>query len=616
MLRRLLIVALAIGSAHAADRTTPLPAAQVNAAYKVQLGFPVRAGDVYPFTFTYQNLPDWLNSLPNPDLEKGLIGGTPAPADVGDGPVTFNAIVTDAAGHRIGSFPFSIAVKPTPTVLVVVAGTPRGSPAPSVPAPPAAPVAPPAPAAPGAPAAPAVAPAPPAPPPPAAPPNFTIASDDAARIAPGGSLTFTAKATSTAAGAPGTLPELQWAVTDPSAGDSIDPSSYSIQPLGSNQATLTLAPDAVAPSSERLSVIACPTGSTCPGPTAAALNIKVVDHPAGLMVIPVIGFEQVGASSAASTQKFFFDFFISRPFPLLQRKWEDCKKDDDCRILGPKLRLWGGVRIGSYPQQITSGVGEFATGFATQVAQLKVNQLAQGGEFNLGLEYRMRSFPWHFSSVESDSNERVSLGLVAGFGGISPFNPVDTLQIFQNPAAGSPQATAFFNQFPSSKGFTFTGFTTPDRDRFFWEYGAGIRLTVPFFDKANLQRSGPAMLTYMLGQNQLVSGGVSRGVVQRLEGFYPLPLGERFETNITTLYLFGRVDMRLASPHQTTPFILQPAPTTVNGFDPNVNIVALRSNRDIYTIGVGIDAVKLIKTITLQNTKTSSSAVKTPAPQP
>lgn len=605
---------------------TPAPAAQVGTAYKVQLGAAING--VYPFHFTTNDaLPDGLTLS-----DTGLLSGTATTAS--RGPATFTVNVTDATGANVGSFPFSIVVsKDPPPVPLVIAGATRPAAASGAGAGNGA-------AAGGGNAGGGAAGA-------GAgnagaggagggnagggaagaggngaagaggnaagsggnqdQHNFTFAADDPGRIGPGGSITFTATPTSN-----NTLPTLKWGVSDPSAKDPVNSSEYKIEPHGPNQAILTLAPNAQAPESGRLSVFACDASKTaafsasCNGQNASAgIDIKVVDRPAGLMVIPVIGFEQVGASAASSTQKFFFDFFISRPFPLLQRNWDKCKQDEDCKILGPKLRLWGDVRVGSYPQQITSGIGQFATGFATQVSQLPVNQLAQAGEFNLGLEYRMKSFNWLFSSVEANTNERMNLGLVAGFGGISPFNPVDTLQIFQNPAAGSPQATAFFNRFPSSQGFPFTGFTTPDRDRFFWEYGAGIRMTVPFFDKANLQRGSPAMLTYTLGQNQLVSGGRSQGIVQRLEGFYPLPLGERFKD--TTLYLFGRVDMRLAAPHQSTPFILQPAPTTVNGFDPNVNIVAFPSNRDIYTIGVGLDAVKLIKMMTLQNQNQAST---------
>lgn len=208
------------------------------------------------------------------------------------------------------------------------------------------------------------------------------------------------------------------------------------------------------------------------------------------------------------------------------------------------------------------------------------------------------------------------LSLVAGFGAISPLNPTESLQIFVTPPVGSPQRAAFLNDFPGSANSTYTGFVTPDRGRFYWEYGAGVRLTTLYFDRSNIAGAvSPALLTYSLGQSQTISGGVSSGIVQRIEGFMPLPLGERFAKDVTTLYLFGRVDMRLAAPRQTTPFILQAAPVGVNGYDSDVNIVTVRSNRDLYTIGVGVDAVRLIKTIMLQNkTKTTSGTSPSSTP--
>lgn len=442
-------------------------------------------------------------------------------------------------------------------------------------------------------------------------PTVLTITADSPSIAPGGSLTITATVDS------GSVPTLTWGLCVPLNGstDCTALSGYNLRAVGST-ATLSLDANAVDPNPAPLLVSA--EGNNL----KAVVSIKVVTRRGGLITIPVIGFEQSGASSAQSSQKFFFNFFISRPLPVWGNKGYDptatkkngCDKDPLCadRVFGPKLRLWGDVRIASYPQQISSGVGEFATGFATQVAQIKVNQLAQAGEFNTGLDYRISSFPKIFPTIGDNSDERVMLSGIASFGAISPFNPLDVLQIFVNPDPASAQGPAFYAKFPSSKGFQFTGFTTPDRDRFYWQYGAGVRLTTLYFDHAGNQGLSPAMVSYTLGQNQLVSGGHSSGWVQKAEAFFPLPLGERFAKNLTTLYLFGRVDMRLSRPHQTTPFVLQPADPSITGFNPQVNIIGVASNRDLYTIGVGVDAVKLIKTIMLQNTNsaTGSSAGK------
>src|SRR5262245_50624300 len=82
----------------------------------------------------------------------------------------------------------------------------------------------------------------------------------------------------------------------------------------------------------------------------------------GDLTMAVIGFEQSGASGAKSDQKFFFDFFTSRPLPFL---FGDDKTDvkptepfpvDKSGLVraqpfGPPVHWWGDVRIASYPQQ-------------------------------------------------------------------------------------------------------------------------------------------------------------------------------------------------------------------------------------------------------------------------
>lgn len=428
------------------------------------------------------------------------------------------------------------------------------------------------------------------------------------RIAPGGTTTFTASAEKGC-----TVPTLQWSVdsrlealvvitpTNTSAGSSSVDVTFNASRASWGEAIL-------ADPSRKYVQITATAKDTAESTQVAVARAAVTSQPSGNIVIPIIGFEQAGASAAQSAQKFFFNLFISRPLPFGREEVVD-----DGVNLGSRYRWFGNVRIASYPQQITSGVGEFATGFAAQVAKLKVNQLAQAGEFNTGLDWRLKASNWGLYGIgDPDVKEYTLISAVAGFGAISPLNPLESLQIFATPPVGSPQRAGFLNSFPTSATSTYTAFVTPDRGRFYWEYGAGLRLTTLYFDKSNVMGGvTPAMLTYSLGQNQVVTGGVSSGIVQRLEGFFPLPLGERFSKQVTTLYLFGRVDMRLARPKQIVPFILQPAPAGINGFDSDLNIVTVRSNRDLYTIGVGVDAVGLIRSISLLNKSTTKSSVST-----
>jgi hypothetical protein len=92
----------------------------------------------------------------------------------------------------------------------------------------------------------------------------------------------------------------------------------------------------------------------------------------------VLGFEQSGAASADSEQKFFFDFYINRPLP----RWGDDAQEKP----GP-FSWWGNVRVAGAPQQINSAVSVQAITSAAN--RLKVNTLAQSAEFLIGLDFRL-----------------------------------------------------------------------------------------------------------------------------------------------------------------------------------------------------------------------------------
>jgi hypothetical protein len=291
--------------------------------------------------------------------------------------------------------------------------------------------------------------------------------------------------------------------------------------------------------------VSAQTGSPASEPPAADTEARAV-----------IGFQQAGAAAAASHQNFFFDFFIDRQLP--SRRWS----------------LWGDVRIASTPQQVSSPVVQFD--LATQVAQLKVNELAQSAEFSTGLDFH----PWSWTAPDSVRR----FGFVLSAGATSPFDPVTQLSLFQVPATSSQQYAGFIAAFPQAAGSTYIGFVPPDRHQFYRNWGAGFRLTTVSHDTA-------ATYTLTAGQDEAVTGGRLRGGVAKIDVFYPLPLragGFRY------LYLFGNASLRLSRTESLPTFDLAPAPSTVNGFDPSVAIVAVPSNRDVYRIGVGVDAIGLV----------------------
>lgn len=321
----------------------------------------------------------------------------------------------------------------------------------------------------------------------------------------------------------------------------------------------------------------------------------------GDVTMAVIGFEQAGASGARSDQKFFFDFFTSRPLPFGAA---NNKKNEP---FGTWLRWWGDVRIATYPQQISTPVAQFASTFATQAGSVKVNELAQFGEFRTGLDFRLKAFAEGQRLIPNigAGSQQSSLSFFVSFGAMGAFNPPsERMDIFLIPAPNSPQAAAFERNFPKATysdlklpSTQYVGLTAPDRNRFYRQYGAGFRLTTRFYDKNGGVLPSPAMVGISLGQNELVSGGRLQGLAGKFEGFYPLTIGDPNPDGKFVLYLFGRANLHFGRATEATPLVLQRA-TGIQADNPAIAVISQPSARDTYTIGVGIDAAQLIRKLT------------------
>jgi hypothetical protein len=332
----------------------------------------------------------------------------------------------------------------------------------------------------------------------------------------------------------------------------------------------------------------------------------------GPLLRTIVGFEQAGVSAAQSKQNFFFDLLYDRPVGV--------DRDYD---LGPKLRSWGDLRISSVPQQITTSVATFASTFAQQVGDIKVNQVAQSFEFLGGVEYRL--YPLNPKSKESrlkdlgyatsppskkDQREMISFNLIAGGGVITPLTPQDSVQIFNVPS-NQPD---FFKQYPQAIGKQFVAFTLPDRNRFFRQAYAGFRLKSRLLGDPNGVHL-PETFDITYGFNESITGGRIRGGVMRLEGFVPIPIGPS-----SLVYLFG-TGMFKPGAHALTnsPFLLEAAPTGTLPSDPNAVVITTpQADRDYYRIGVGVDLVNLIKAFPKKSPKdtTASSTDDPDAPSP
>lgn len=303
----------------------------------------------------------------------------------------------------------------------------------------------------------------------------------------------------------------------------------------------------------------------------------------------IFGYHQAGASSANFDQNFFTDFFVVRGLGNHERVYDNF------------VNLWGDVRIASAPQQTSTPVAQFAATFAQTAGNLQVNQLALSAEYQAGLEFNVKNF--------KQGNRRRMLGLIGFAGASGAFHqPAMDQPVFIVPAPQSQKYAVFKSRYPEvvAVGATNVAFVPPDRERFYRFYGGGVRLTTFELDKPY---APPATFAWTLGQDELVTGSVMRGVVSRIDVFYPLPLGLK-DGRWKFLFLFGTVNQWLHKDPNDTELPLQPAyetdttgnvkmdssgkPVPVPITDPSVYVRTIRNNRDTYRIGVGIDLVNII----------------------
>jgi Putative Ig domain len=311
----------------------------------------------------------------------------------------------------------------------------------------------------------------------------------------------------------------------------------------------------------------------------------------------ILGFEQTGAAASESTGKPFFDIFINTP---LSRK-KECKDPETGNVLQtqttdclPRFSVWGDVRLTSTAEQVKA-LADVQSDSVAAITGGKLNQIASAFDFTVGPEVRLARF------------NNTHLGLIAGFGAVSPLSPTQSAQIFQVPDEKSSQAAAFFAKYPGAKGKDQIAFIAPDRDRFLRQYFAGFRFKtynvlhcekndndcITNGQEGELQRTFPATFDVTFGQNEAVTGGHLHKFVVGLDGFYPLP----FPDKARFLYLFGSARLKAGGPkNNATPFILATAASSVKITDPTVFIAdPTPTNRDTYRIGFGVDLFELFK---------------------
>jgi hypothetical protein len=306
----------------------------------------------------------------------------------------------------------------------------------------------------------------------------------------------------------------------------------------------------------------------------------------------ILGFEQAGVSAGNFDQKPFVDLFFGAPLGK--------KGTDDVPAL---FSVWGNVRVTSIPQQQASPLNTFSTGFLDFAQGLEVNKLAQGFEFLGGVDIRLiPTSSKGFLSLIPGIREKTSLSFVLSGGATNPFTTERTAQIFKIPKKedGTTTTDAFLKLFPEAEGKTNIAFVTPLRDRFLRQWYAGLRMKTFFYDRrGELINRFPAILDLQVGQNEAVTGKL-RHAVLRIEGFYPFPL-----KGVSYLYLFGTTMLKVGGGgnRSVLPLNLDRPDGEPSLTDETTLIVPidrhpnLRSTRDFYRLGIGINLIELFNKI-------------------
>ena len=95
------------------------------------------------------------------------------------------------------------------------------------------------------------------------------------------------------------------------------------------------------------------------------------------------------------------------------------------------------------------------------------------------------------------------------------------IKVYAVPGPASAQRQLFQQRFPQVHS-DYVAFTPPDRQRFYRQWWAGVRVTT--FDR-NQPFAPPSTFSIAVGQDESVTGGRWKGLVGKVDVFYPLPIG-------------------------------------------------------------------------------------------
>lgn len=330
------------------------------------------------------------------------------------------------------------------------------------------------------------------------------------------------------------------------------------------------------------------------------------------------GVELVSPASSKAQQHFLLDFMVTAPLG-----------DQVKRKTKPVLGAWFNARFSGSTANSVSNVKQFVGGFQDDFVSGDIGTLLNSLTFRGGLEVKV---PKVNGFDFFDDFQFQPVFLVAF--GVQTVPALEKAAVFDLPAPtndpGNPVADLPYTRWgiPKDKGYKYVALSGPDRRQFFGSYDVGIRFKSHHFkcsedkDECDRRLNFPGMIDLTVGRDEAITGGQFRGVVGKIDAFYPLPT----DNLANAIYFFGSARMhrriKLGDdangnpqylPAEEAPVILHAPEAVVPLPNPEVFVHVLTPDertRDEWKFGIGVDLMRLITASATARANDAASAAK------
>jgi hypothetical protein len=317
------------------------------------------------------------------------------------------------------------------------------------------------------------------------------------------------------------------------------------------------------------------------------------------------GIESVAASAATGQQHLLIDFMLTAPIGQAVT-----------RTHKPAATAWLNARFNGAASNAVSGVKQFVGGFEKELVSGDTANLLSSLAFRAGLEFRLgkrANFEFRTRDFQFQPTFIAAIG-------VQTVPALKSPAIFDLPAHTDSPTDKFSNLpyerwgIPIDKGYKYVSLGEPDRRRFYKSFELGLRLKTHHFEdcqppaEPDCSRDNrvnfPGIIDLTLGQDASITGGTRRGIVGRVDAFYPLPS----DNLANAIYLFGAVRVHWVKGVniEEDPVILRAPTASVTLPSAEVfehTLTPDERTRDEWKFGLGVDLVRLFTAATDQRNK-------------